>query len=66
MPDLSGYEVCKIIRSDPDTGVLPIIMVTALDPTEERVKGLEAGADDFLTKPINVAELRRAAIPTAH
>ena len=57
MPDLSGYEVCKIIRSDPDTGVLPIIMVTALDPTEERVKGLEAGADDFLTKPINVAEL---------
>src|SRR4249920_1397424 len=57
MPDLSGYEVCKIIRSDPDTGILPIIMVTALDPTAERVKGLEAGADDFLTKPINVAEL---------
>jgi adenylate cyclase len=57
MPDLSGYEVCKAIRSDPATGILPIIMVTALDPMEERIKGLEAGADDFLTKPINVGEL---------
>jgi DNA-binding response OmpR family regulator len=57
MPDLTGYEVCKTLRADPDTGILPVVMVTALDPTEERIKGLEAGADDFLTKPINVPEL---------
>jgi DNA-binding response OmpR family regulator len=57
MPDLTGYEVCKKLRADPDTGTLPVVMVTALDPTEERLKGLEAGADDFLTKPINAPEL---------
>jgi adenylate cyclase len=57
MPDLSGYEVCKQIRADPDNGILPVVMVTALDPAQERIKGIEAGADDFLTKPINQAEL---------
>ncbi len=57
MPDLNGYEVCKQVRSDPATGLLPIIMVTALDASQERVRGLEAGADDFVTKPINQAEL---------
>jgi adenylate cyclase len=57
MPDLSGYEVCRILRADPATGILPVVMVTALDPTAERIKGLEAGADDFLTKPINAPEL---------
>src|SRR5262245_18568844 len=57
MPDLSGYEVCKALRADPATGVLPVVMVTALGPAQERVKGLEAGADDFLSKPINVPEL---------
>ena len=57
MPEMSGYEVCRKIRENPATAVLPIIMVTALDPGEERVKGIEAGADDFLTKPINQAEL---------
>ena len=57
MPDLSGYEVCKALRADPDTGILPVVMVTALDPAQERVKGLEAGADDFLSKPINAPEL---------
>jgi DNA-binding response OmpR family regulator len=57
MPGLSGYEVCKRIRADAGTAVLPVVMVTALDPTQERIKGLEAGADDFLTKPINQAEL---------
>jgi adenylate cyclase len=57
MPDLSGYEVCKALRADPTTGVLPIVMVTALDPAQERTKGLEAGADDFLVKPINAPEL---------
>jgi class 3 adenylate cyclase len=57
MPEMSGYEVCRKIRENRETGILPVIMVTALDPAEERIKGLEAGADDFLTKPINQAEL---------
>ena len=57
MPGMSGYEVCRKIRDNPATGILPVVMVTALDPSQERVKGLEAGADDFLTKPVNQAEL---------
>ena len=57
MPNMNGYEVCKKIRESPATMILPIVMITALDPAEERVKGLEAGADDFLTKPINQPEL---------
>ena len=57
MPDLDGYEVCRAIRADPDTAILPVVMVTALDASEERIKGLEAGADDFLTKPVHHVEL---------
>jgi adenylate cyclase len=57
MPEMSGYEVCRKIRENSATEILPVIMVTALDPSEERIKGLDAGADDFLTKPINQAEL---------
>jgi adenylate cyclase len=57
MPEMSGYEVCCAIRADPATRMLPVIMVTALDPGEERVKGIDAGADDFLAKPIHQAEL---------
>ncbi|MBI1736844.1 MAG: response regulator [Candidatus Rokubacteria bacterium] len=57
MPDMNGYDVCRKIRQDPETAVLPVVMVTALDAGEERVKGLEAGADDFVTKPIHQAEL---------
>jgi len=57
MPEMSGYEVCEKIRQNPATRLLPVIMVTALDPAEERVKGLDAGADDFLAKPINRPEL---------
>ena len=57
MPDLDGYAVCRALRAKPETAILPVVMVTALDPTEERVKGLEAGADDFLSKPINQSEL---------
>ena len=57
MPAMTGYEVCRRIRADAATELLPVVMVTALDPAEERVKGLEAGADDFLTKPINQPEL---------
>lgn len=57
MPGLSGYEVCRRIRANPDTALLPVVLVTSLDPHEERVKGIEAGADDFLSKPIHQSEL---------
>ncbi len=57
MPGLSGYEVCKRLRADPATELLPIVLCTALDAPQERVNGIEAGADDFLTKPINRPEL---------
>jgi class 3 adenylate cyclase len=54
---MSGYDVCRKIRENPATAMLPVVMVTALDPGQERVKGIDAGADDFLTKPINQPEL---------
>jgi class 3 adenylate cyclase len=57
MPGISGYEVCRRIRSDPSTSLLPVVMCTSLDPHQERVKGIEAGADDFLSKPVNQPEL---------
>jgi adenylate cyclase len=57
MPGMNGYDVCRKIRENPETAILPVVMVTALDPGPERIKGLEAGADDFLTKPINQPEL---------
>ena len=57
MPGMTGYEVCRRLRENPATAMLPVVMVTALDPAQERVKCIEAGADDFLTKPINQPEL---------
>ncbi|MGI9481770.1 MAG: PleD family two-component system response regulator [Hyphomicrobiales bacterium] len=53
MPELDGIEVCKRIKANTKTQHIPIVMVTALDTPEDRVRGLEAGADDFLTKPVN-------------
>jgi len=58
MPEISGYEVCKIVKDDPETQFIPILMLTALSDIEDRIKGIEAGADDFLTKPINRLELK--------
>ena len=52
MPDLDGFEVCRKLKSNPATHHIPVVMVTALDQPSDRVKGLEAGADDFLTKPV--------------
>jgi CheY-like chemotaxis protein len=57
MPGLSGYEVCRKLRENPDTALLPVVLCTSLDPQQERIKGIEAGADDFLAKPINRPEL---------
>lgn len=53
MPGIDGIEVCKRIKANPLTLHIPVVMVTALDQPEDRVRGLEAGADDFLTKPVN-------------
>jgi class 3 adenylate cyclase len=57
MPGLSGLDVLRRLRADPRLAALPVVLVTALDPETERVNGLEAGADDFLAKPVNGSEL---------
>lgn len=57
MPKLSGYEVCQRLRKDPTTRNIPILMVTALNEMGDIEKAVQAGADDFLTKPINRIEL---------
>jgi len=60
MPEMDGFEVCRRLKADPETMHIPVVMVTALSDTSDRVMGLDAGADDFLTKPINdVALLAR-------
>ena len=53
MPGMDGFEVCRRIKANPATAHLPVVMVTALDQVSDRVQGLDAGADDFLTKPVN-------------
>ena len=57
MPRMDGFELCRRIRAEPATTLLPVILVTSADPQTERVKGIEAGADDFITKPVNWAEM---------
>ena len=57
MPRLNGYETCIRLKEDEHTRFIPIVMITALRETEDRIKGLEAGADDFLSKPFNRHEL---------
>lgn len=57
MPGLDGFQVCKILKEDPDTSRIPVVMVTSLSDEESRIKGLEEGANEFLTKPVNRIEL---------
>ncbi|MBM4019923.1 MAG: response regulator [Planctomycetes bacterium] len=57
LPKIDGFEVCRRLRADEATAVIPIIMVTALKDTEDRIRGLEAGADDFLSRPFDRGEL---------
>ena len=57
MPGIDGFEVCARLKANPRTAHIPVVMVTALDQPSDRVRGLKAGADDFLTKPVNDLQL---------
>ena len=57
MPKIDGFEVCRRIKADPATRLVPVVLITGLTGSEEHIRGIEAGADDFLTKPFKVAEL---------
>jgi DNA-binding response OmpR family regulator len=57
MPIVDGFEVCKLLKDHPDTCLIPVVIMTALGRREDRIKGIEAGADDFLTKPVHRDEL---------
>ncbi|MBI3895894.1 MAG: response regulator [Acidobacteria bacterium] len=57
MPRRTGFAVCRIVKSDPSKCLIPVVLVTGLDNIEDRIQGIESGADDFLSKPINKQEL---------
>lgn len=57
MPDMDGFEVCRSLKDDPRTSNIPVVIVTSLDGTEDKIRGLEAGADDFLSKPVSDLQL---------
>ena len=57
MPDPDGFTVCRMIKSDPETRLVPVVLVTGLSQSHDRVRGIESGADDFLTKPIDRSQL---------
>jgi len=57
LPEMDGYAVCRLLKDNPDTRTIPIIMVTALDDKGSKLRALEAGANDFLTKPVDSTEV---------
>jgi putative two-component system response regulator len=57
MPNMTGFELCQRLKSDPSTRLTPVVMVTSLDGSQDRIDGINAGADDFLTKPVSAPEL---------
>jgi putative two-component system response regulator len=57
MPHLNGFEVCQKIKSNPETYLIPVVLITALSDKQDRIEGIKAGADDFLTRPVDRAEL---------
>ena len=57
MPELSGIQLCRIVRADPSMKDIPVIFLSARGEVEDRIKGLEAGAEDYLSKPFNINEL---------
>lgn len=57
LPEISGVEICKLIRANPEIKNIPIIMLTAKGEEEDKIKGLSAGADDYVTKPFSIPEL---------
>lgn len=61
MPRRDGYSVCRALKADPRTRLVPVVMLTSLDDLEDKIRAVEAGADDFLTKPFNAAELTTRA-----
>src|SRR3954469_9250341 len=58
MPRRDGFETCRALKQNASTRLIPVVLVTSLSDTRDRVRGLEAGADDFLSKPVNATELR--------
>jgi putative two-component system response regulator len=57
MPGRSGFDVCRAIKSNPETRLIPVVLVTSLNESSDRIRGIESGADDFLNKPVNKEEL---------
>jgi adenylate cyclase len=57
LPGISGFDVCRRVKGDPTTALIPIVLVTGLEDQASRVQGIQAGADDFLSKPVNTEEL---------
>jgi putative two-component system response regulator len=57
MPGMNGFEVCRRIKATPETRLTPVVLITGLSATEDRIEGINAGADDFLSKPIDINEL---------